>query len=155
MTYSSDGVTCGACPAGTGPTDDSTGCLPCQGNNFSSFGVCLPCADTLIAAKNHKQCDMCPDYQTGIALIGTDGTVGRATCMCEDGYYNATERLHTCYHGAYDAAAYCSSLKAHESLLLEASLAQKKHQPCMRCPTDIMRKYIFVVVQQPLGGTKI
>lgn len=55
-TVSTDGKSCRACRPGTGPTADSTACIPCAGNNISAFGICEPCAAGFASNDAHTQC---------------------------------------------------------------------------------------------------
>ena len=54
QTVSYDGLTCGPCPQGTGPTENRSSCAECAGSNHSTFGVCLPCSETLVVDADHK-----------------------------------------------------------------------------------------------------
>ena len=83
MTYSSDGITCQACPAGTGPTPDQTSCVPCGGNNHSIFGVCLPCPPAQVVVDGNTRCEVCPMLQTAIpGALESDVR----ECGCDQGF---------------------------------------------------------------------
>lgn len=55
--YMAGRTQCGACPAGKGPTADSTGCTPCQGNKVSTQGECIECAPGRVANENRVGCE--------------------------------------------------------------------------------------------------
>eukprot|EP01044_Picomonas_judraskeda_P004170 COSAG03_NODE_361_length_8570_cov_39.355752_8_plen_244_part_00 len=50
-------TTCKQCQAGRGPNSDLSECTPCQGNNFSTFGVCQPCAAGFAADAQKVACE--------------------------------------------------------------------------------------------------
>ena len=71
-TASTDGKACRACNPGTGPSADSTACLPCAGNAASLFGVCESCAAGFASNDAHTQCMDMSDGGLSDATIITD-----------------------------------------------------------------------------------
>jgi predicted outer membrane repeat protein len=73
---STDGLQCSRCAAGEQPNDNQTGCVPCEGNAFSTSGHCEVCVGT--AVDENRQCLPCPLNQ--VADPPEDG------CRCDNGY---------------------------------------------------------------------
>ena len=113
---SSDGLQCSRCAAGEQPNLSQSGCVPCEGNTFSTSGQCLPCFGTAI--DDHRQCQACPLNQ--VADPWDDG------CRCENGYYNASSGPVLCFSRdqPYDAADTLAPLPTDPNLF------------CQECPPD-------------------
>jgi hypothetical protein len=133
MSYSSDGITCQACPPGLGPNEDQTDCQPCIGNNQSTFGVCLPCPNAQIVVAGKTRCATCPLRQTAVAAASSD--VARK-CGCADGFHNASQQLSVCFDGGYDAGEYQAALATHDTEINGGQL-------CEHCPTDALGQACF------------
>jgi hypothetical protein len=129
VTCSPDGIQCQLCDPGSGPNDDQTGCVPCTGNNFSTFGVCLPCPSSLVVAPGKSECRDCGVHRT--AITGTQPNTA-SECGCQDEYFNSSVRPHICFANGFD--------KVYKSVALRAREAQldSTYQPCERCPTDVV-----------------
>ena len=125
-TYSPNGVKCIACPEGMGSNSDSTGCDMCEGNNHSTFGVCLPCAPALVSSDDRRRCEDCGVHRTAVASVGDT-----RVCGCDNGYYNASANIHVCYHGGYDPDQHQKALQDHDEAVATTS------QGCESCPSDI------------------
>eukprot|EP01043_Picozoa_sp_COSAG02_P018545 COSAG02_NODE_868_length_16360_cov_12.608204_8_plen_1642_part_00 len=134
MTYSSNGISCQACPPGFGPRADQTICEPCRGNNHSTFGVCLPCPDSQVVVDDQKRCDVCPTMrQTAVAGSFSDQN---RECGCADSFHNASQQLFVCFDGGYETGEYLAALAEHDSEV-EAG------QVCEQCPTDALGQACF------------
>ena len=142
-TFSPYGITCVACPHGTGPTSDQTGCIPCEGNNHSSFGVCLPCAPTLVVGADHTQCHDCGARQTAIVPYEAEGDATTRICGCEHGYYNGTKLVHVCFHGGCDQDQYFQTIEKHHTSV------ESTGQNCELCPADISGEGCIVCADGP------
>ena len=134
MSYSSNGITCQACPAGFGPTADQTNCELCEGNNQSTFGVCQPCPGTEVVVAGQTRCEACPMRQTAVAAGATTGVARE--CGCADSFHNASQQLSICFDGGYDTGEYQAALALHDSEV-------KAGQLCERCPTDALGQVCF------------
>jgi hypothetical protein len=126
VTYSADGIICRACPSSMGPTTALSGCENCVGNNYSSFGVCQPCADTLVVSDDRRTCRDCGVHQSAMGSFDND-----RTCGCESGFVNGSARVHVCFFGSYEDDKYQAAIDKNV-----ASLATTK-QECETCPKDI------------------
>jgi predicted outer membrane repeat protein len=124
-----EGLVCTTCAqaygrAGLGPNPDQTGCVSCQGNNYSSFGICLECPPALVVAKDRSRCEDCGARRT--AFAESDGA--KRICGCQQGFYNSTEALRVCFHSGYDESKIQNALSNTDML---------KGQECLPCPTDV------------------
>jgi hypothetical protein len=79
-TMSTDGLQCVACGVGQQPNQDSTGCVQCTGNTFSTSGVCALCIGQ--ATADHVSCLDCPLNQ-----VAEPPELG---CRCANGFYNSS-----------------------------------------------------------------
>ena len=56
-----DGISCLACPPGTGPTADQSACQTCLvENTFSTIGFCLDCSPGTVGTSTRTACTTCP-----------------------------------------------------------------------------------------------
>ena len=74
-----------------------TRCEPCEGNNHSSFGVCLPCPLEKVVSEDKSRCENCIERQTAVATAAQEAR----TCGCDDIHYNATAQLLACFDDHY------------------------------------------------------
>ena len=136
-TFSSDGITCRSCPMGTGPDPEQTGCVPCSGNNFSSFGVCLECADALVSDARREECEECGIHRTAIASRVPNR---RSACGCQNDFYNSSGlSIHVCFGRGYDQQIVESAIDDHKSFtkstgqLCEACPRASDGESCLAC----------------------
>jgi hypothetical protein len=138
--YSDDGVMCRFCDQGHGPTIDQTGCLACEGNNHSTFGVCLPCPEVQVVADDHKRCESCPVRQTAIPGPSADA---KRTCGCDDNFYNETDQLMVCFDDrGYDEAQYDAAWSMRQQTVSENQYCQtcamdRTGEPCIVCAKGV------------------
>ena len=133
LTYSSDGITCQACPAGTGPTPDQTACVPCGGNNHSTFGVCLPCPYTQVVVDENTRCSVCPFRQTAIAGASESD---KRQCGCDTGFYNESAQLIVCFDKGYDEIRHEDALRPRDAAFwqfCQACTTDRLGNACMEC----------------------
>ena len=85
-TVSVDGVSCAPCGAGSGPNANQTACDPCTGTQYSTFGVCVECAEPRSVSPDRTACidpyrcpggTFCPG---SLALSGVEGCASLADC---------------------------------------------------------------------------
>jgi predicted outer membrane repeat protein len=116
LQMSEAGLQCGHCGAGFQPNQDQTGCVPCEGNTYSTSGQCKPCVGT--ASEDKKQCQICPLNQ-----VADPPELG---CRCENGYYNTSAGQVLCFRRdqPYDAARTLAPLPIDPNLF------------CQECPSD-------------------
>jgi hypothetical protein len=127
---SSDGITCRLCPQGFGPLVTQAGCSACSGDNISTFGVCQPCASTLVVNDKHTLCEDC-----GVRQTATPGPAEKRVCGCEAGYVNTTSLVRVCFHGGFDTA------RVEQALVMHSKTGD---QACDVCPTDILENPCLV-----------
>ena len=128
-TVSYDGLQCEPCPMGTGPMANRSGCVGCQGSNHSTFGVCLPCSETMVVDDDAKGCHECGMHRTAVALNAAPGAP--RVCGCEDRYINSSQTLHICYADGFDRD------QRDRAIAQSERSASSTGQECEMCPTDI------------------
>eukprot|EP01043_Picozoa_sp_COSAG02_P003592 COSAG02_NODE_89_length_38500_cov_61.646910_4_plen_2440_part_00 len=137
-TISVDGLSCSPCPMGTGPMTNKSGCLTCQGSNYSAFGVCLPCSETLVVDQDHKGCHECGVHRTAVVVDGSTASGAQRFCACEDRYINSSEILHICYADGFD-------LDQRDRAIAQRDIsASSTGQECEACPTDITGSHCLI-----------
>lgn len=114
-------------PQGKGPNADQSDCQPCNGDNHSSFGVCIPCPLGLIVDDDKGGCSPCGVHRTAVST----GKNSQSSCGCQDEYFNSTKKNIVCFHGSYDPDYYSRLIQSQEDS------AASTGQSCTTCPADI------------------
>jgi hypothetical protein len=84
-----DGSQCLPCTPGTEPNTDKTRCVDCQPGSVSDMGICNSCSDGIAPDPGQSVCTICPSK-----MVPDEA---RTSCVCENGYFEYTAILPTCY----------------------------------------------------------
>ena len=124
-----DGIRCVACPPGTQPSASRASCEPCQGNTYSSYGVCLQCEGAL--NNDRTECTPCQGHLTPNPAGG---------CKCEPGRYNILDGIITCHQRHYEPDLFVNSedyAVAKDMLLSSADATTVSELLCTPCPSCV------------------
>ena len=132
-------TTCSACLPGTGPSVNRTSCQDCVGNTYSTFGTCQPCAAGSVANVEHTGCDKCPVNQ--VTNEAADG------CVCDDGFFDATNGLLAWYDVGEDFVA--ADLKLLASMIDNTTGVITDADQCQPCDELFVRCHSGVASLRP------
>eukprot|EP01043_Picozoa_sp_COSAG02_P028780 COSAG02_NODE_1761_length_11029_cov_46.691034_2_plen_1633_part_00 len=87
-TVDTDRTSCTSCTAGKEPNAAKTGCVDCNGNRYSTFGVCTECVQPNVVNEARTTCASCPAGKepnlANTACIDCTGNRVSSSGFCEE-----------------------------------------------------------------------